>query len=79
VDCERAGAEQAWVVVGSFSKWHGVAGREDRVADDRRVGGGRKRRGADEQDDGRWGDDDDGHADKDAEPGRSLYIYDVYI
>ena len=81
MDCEREGAEQARVVVGGVGEWHGVAGREDRVAGG---GGGRRggeRRGADEQDDGRGDDDDDGDADNDDndESGCALYIYGVYI
>jgi hypothetical protein len=88
VDCERSGAIEARVVVGGVGKWHGMAGREDRVADDRggrRGGGDGKRRGADEQDDGRGGDDDGGDADNDDDdcdgPGNrcALYIYGVYI
>ena len=85
MDCERSGAEQARVVVGGVGKWHGVAGREDSVADGRGVGGGGERRWVDEQDDGRYDDDDDGDADNDEynddDDGHNnaLYIYDVYV
>jgi hypothetical protein len=65
VDCKRSGAISARVVVGGVGKWHGVAGREDSVADDRRNGGNGERRGVDEQDDGRGGDDNDSDADND--------------
>jgi hypothetical protein len=58
VDCERSGADAAWIIAGGVGKWHGVAGREDSVADDRRNGGNGERRGVDEQDDGRGGDND---------------------
>ena len=34
VDCERSGAIAARVVAGGVGQWHGVAGREDSVADD---------------------------------------------
>jgi hypothetical protein len=68
VDCERADAIEARVVAGGVGKWHGVAGREDSVADGGGDGNdrdGRERRGADEQDDGRGGDDNDDDADND--------------
>ena len=86
VDCERAGAIEAGVVAGGLSEWHGVAGREDSVADG---GGGcwrSERRGADEQDDGRGGDDNDDDADNDdddddySESGcSSLFLFDIYV
>jgi hypothetical protein len=82
VDCERADAEQARVIAGGVGEWHGVAGREDSVADGGGVRGdvsGRKRRGVDEPDDGRCGDDDDGDADYSYEHGCALYIYNVYV
>jgi hypothetical protein len=85
VDCERADAIEARVVAGGVGEWHGVAGREDSVADG---GGGRRggeRRGADEQDDGRGGDDNDDDADNDDDDDDgprnrcALYIYGVYV
>jgi hypothetical protein len=83
VDCERSGAEQARVVAGGVGEWHGVARREDRVADDRRERRGDERRGVDEQDDRRGDDDGDGDADNDDDDGPrnrcALYIYDIYI
>ncbi len=54
VDCKRSGAIEARVVVGGVGEWHGVARREDRVADDRGDVSGRKRRGGDEQDDDKF-------------------------
>ena len=56
VDCEREGAEQARVVVGSFGEWHGVAGREDSVASGGGGSGGGERRRFGEQDDEEFGD-----------------------
>ena len=82
VDCERAGAIEARVVAGGLGEWHGVARREDRVADGRRVrrdGGDGKRWGADEQD-GSGGDGDgDGDNDDDGQSRCALYIYGVYV
>ena len=88
MDCERAGADAARVVTGGVGQWHGVAGREDSVADGGGDVSGRKRQWTHEQDDGRGGDDDGGDADNDyydddcddTESGcGSLYIYDIYI
>jgi hypothetical protein len=56
VDCERSGAEQARVVAGGLGKWHGVAGREDSVADGGGGRGGGERRRVGEQDDDEFGD-----------------------
>jgi len=89
VDCERTDAIEARVVAGGVGEWHGVAGREDRVADgggdgNDRDGGERWR--VDEQDDGRGGDDGDDDADNDddchddAESGcSSLFLFDIYV
>ena len=79
MDCERSGAIEARVVAGGVGKWHGVAGREDRVADGGGSGGGGERRWVDEQDDGRGGDDNDSDADNDDESRCAVYIYGVYI
>jgi hypothetical protein len=89
VDCERADAIEARVVAGGVGEWHGVAGREDSVADGGGVRGDcwrSERRGADEQDDGRSDDDDGrsddddgGDADNDNGPRCAVYIYGVYI
>jgi hypothetical protein len=89
VDCERSDAIEAGVIAGGVGEWHSVAGREDRVADDRRVRGdvsGRKRRWVDEPDDGRGGHDDDVHADNDDDDDDdwfrhkcSLRIFDIYV
>jgi hypothetical protein len=88
VDCERAVAEQARVVVGGIGKWHGVAGREDSVAGGGGGVSGRKRQWTHEQDDGRGGDDDGGDADNDYDDDdcdgtksgcSSLFLFDVYV
>ncbi len=65
VDCERTDAIEARVIAGGLGEWHGVAGREDSVADGGGGSSGRKRRGVDEQDDGGGGDDNDDDADND--------------
>ena len=84
VDCERSGAQQAGIVAGGLGQWHGVAGREDCVADG--GGGGRGERWwTHEQDDGKRDDDDGGDAgdgyygDDNDESGCAVYIYGVYV
>jgi hypothetical protein len=86
VDCERTDAIEAGVVAGGVGEWHGVAGREDSVADGGGGCGRGERRGADEQDDGGGGDDNDDDADNDeyddcdAESGcSSLFLFDIYV
>jgi hypothetical protein len=79
VDCERADAIEARVIAGGVGKWHGVARREDSVADGGGSGGRGERRGADEQDDGRGDDDNDDDADNDDGRGWIVYIYSIYV
>jgi hypothetical protein len=77
VDCKRSGAIEARVVAGGVGEWHGVAGREDRVAGGGGVGGDGgdgKRWGADEQDGSGGDDDDDVYGSVCV-----VYIYRVYI
>jgi hypothetical protein len=82
VDCERSGAISAGVIAGGVGEWHGVAGREDCVADGSGGGGG-ERRWTHEQDDGKRDDDDggdagDGYYNDDGPRNRcAVYIYGV--